>query len=379
MNKKTYRILGLLFPALLVLAFVINLALPDKDFSDEENRILQRMPTFSLSSYKEGRFEKKLEAYANDQFLMRNQFIRVKSAADSAMGKTYSNSVFACKDHYLMEDITKCDKEKFDKNSNAIGNFKEKYPNLNMSILLAPNAANIMKEKLPAFAAPRDQNKDIDKFYQKMKDLGITTIDVRPTFLKNKDKIQLYYRTDHHWTSDGAYLAFHQIEKDLGLSNKVQYQPYTVKTDFRGTLSSKSGFNNGLNDTIVIYLPKDKSNYTNSVIYYFDSKEKTTEFYKPDNLKIKDAYTVFGGSNHPIYTIDTPVDNNKSLLLIKDSYANSVIPFLSQCYRKIVVVDPRYFYDSIDEIIDTHSITDVMFLYNANTIFKDDSLDMMLS
>lgn len=379
MNKNTYKLLGILFPALLVLAFVVNLILPDKSFSDEENRILQSMPAFSFASYKEGRFEKKLENYANDQFMMRNQLIRVKSAADSAIGKTYSNSVFSCKDNYLMEDITVPDEKKVEKNIESIADFKKKYPSLEMSFLLAPNAANILSDKLPLFAAPRDQNKDIDSFYKKMKDIGITTIDVRPSFIENKDKMQLYYRTDHHWTSDGAYLAFNQIAKTLNLENDVEYKPFTVKTDFRGTLSSKSGFNNGLNDTIVIYLPKPDSNYKNSVIYYFDSKEKTTEFYKPSNLKIKDAYTVFGGSNHPIYTIDTPVDNNKSLLLIKDSYANSVIPFLSQCYRKIVVVDPRYFYDSIDKIIDTHNITDVMFLYNANTIFKDDSLDMMLS
>ena len=102
-------------------------------------------------------------------------------------------------------------------------------------------------------------------------------------------------------------------------------------------------------------------------------------FYRLDNLETKDAYTVFGGSNHPIYTIKTPLrDNEQCLLLIKDSYANSMIPFLAQDYYQIVVIDPRYFYDNVSTIIDTYGVTDVLFLYNANTFFADNSLEMVL-
>ena len=130
---------------------------------------------------------------------------------------------------------------------------------------------------------------------------------------------------------------------------------------------------------IKIYLPKEGQNYKNSVIFYSDTKEKTTEFYKLNNLKKKDTYTVFGGSNHPIYSIKTPVNSQRKLLLIKDSYANSFIPFLSQDYREIIVIDPRYFFDDISEIIKANGITDVLFLYNANTFFNDNSLDMMIN
>jgi hypothetical protein len=101
------------------------------------------------------------------------------------------------------------------------------------------------------------------------------------------------------------------------------------------------------------------SGYKNSVIYYADTKKKTTRFYQLDNLEKKDAYTVFGGSNHPMYTIQTPV-KSKNLLLIKDSYANSFIPFLAQHYRKIVVVDPRYFYDDINNIIKANGSSQVL-------------------
>ncbi len=164
----------------------------------------------------------------------------------------------------------------------------------------------------------------------------------------------------------------------MDLNNQINYKAYVVKNNFRGTLASKSGFVNGQNDAIKIYLPDDK-NFKNSVIYYGDTKKKTTQFYQLENLDQKDAYTVFGGSNHPVYSIKTPVKTQRKLLLFKDSYANSMIPFLSQNFREIIVVDPRYYYDNIHDIIAATGITDVLFLYNANTFFNDNSLSMMLN
>lgn len=379
MNKKNTIILGIIFPVLLIVVMIITIIMPDKKFSGEENRILQELPSFSLSMYKDGRFEKKMENYVNDQFIMRNGFIKIKTAFDRTLGKTDENDVFFCKDNYLMENIQAPDEVSMKKNLNAIRSFREKYSNLNMSFLLAPNAADIYPEKLPIKKTEVNQDKIIDSFYKELESLGIKTIDVREDFRKQKDDVQLYYRTDHHWTTDGAYIAFKDINKNLGLGNKTKYNPLVVKNDFRGTLASKSGFTNGLNDEIKVYVPEDKSDFKPSVIYYSDSKEKTTQFYQLDNLKTKDAYTVFGGSNHPIYTITTPTKSDRRLLLIKDSYANSIIPFLSQCYREIVIVDPRYFFDDINEIIDSKNITDVLFLYNANTFVKDDSLQMTLT
>lgn len=379
MSKKALKIFGLLFIALIVVVMFINMIANDRKFSEEENRILESKPKFSLSSYFSGRYQKTAERYADDQFFVRNFFIRIKTSFDLAMGKNNSNNVFLGKDHYLLEDIVIPDKEVMEKNCSALASFKEKYSDLSMSFLLAPTSANINAERLPIFAVTADQNKYIDDFYKQISDIGYKTIDIRKEFNSKKDESQLYYRTDHHWTSTGAFIAYDVMKKELEYDDAVEYEPLVVKNDFRGTLASKSGFINGLNDDVTIYLPKDHDSYVNSVIYYADTKEKTTEFYKLDNLKKKDTYTVFGGSNHPIYTIDTPVSSKKQLLLIKDSYANSLIPFLSQNYRKIVVVDPRYFYDNIDDIIKSNDITDVLFVYNANTFFMDNSLEMMIN
>ena len=379
MNHKTAKIFGFVFPAILIAVMFFNIFLPDKNFSAEENRLLQTMPKPSISSIFSGRFETKAESYAADQFMLRNMFIKIKSSFDISLGSTESNNVFMCKDNYLMENISKADAKKMENNYNSLAKLKQLYPNINMDFMLVPNAANIMSDKLPLFAVTEDQNKQMDDFFKKIQSIGINPVDVRATFKKNKEKIELYYHTDHHWTTDGAYLAYQDFAKKNKLNSNIKYDALAVKNDFRGTLASKSGFTNGLNDMIKIYLPKEGQNYKNSVIFYSDTKEKTTEFYKLNNLKKKDTYTVFGGSNHPIYSIKTPVSSQRKLLLIKDSYANSFIPFLSQDYREIIVIDPRYFFDDISEIIKANGITDILFLYNANTFFNDNSLDMMIS
>lgn len=380
MNKKPIAtITGICFIAILAIVFIANIIIKDKSFSEEENRVLQEMPEMSFPSYMEGRLETKLESYASDQFLLRNSFIKIKAAADVTAGKVESNGVYKGKEHYLIEDISTPTEQNMRNTLSSLKSFKRHYKKLDMYFLLAPNAGNILEDKLPTFVKLADQNLFMDEFYKRINKYGYKTIDVRDTFKDNAEDTQLYYHTDHHWTTDGAYLAFKEAAKKMKVKNDVSYTPYVVKNDFRGTLASKSGFVNGQNDAIKIYLPKKDKDYHNSVIFYSDAKKKTTEFYQLDNLDTKDAYTVFGGSNHPQYTIKTPTESRKRLLLVKDSFANSFIPFIAQKYREVVVVDPRYFFDNIDNIIKAEEITDVLFLYNANTFFDDASLQMMLT
>ena len=377
MKFSTGKITAIIFILVLGIFFFGILFSEDRKFSESENRVLQGKPSFSVSKYIDGRFERKTEDYVNDQFPFRDLFVGLKSVTDVLAGKLEANGVYRCKDNYLMDEISAPGKH-FANTENALNFFRRKHKHLATYFLLAPNAANVYHDKLPNTVRLKDQNRYIDEFYRKIARSGYKCIDIRRKFAAEKNNVQLYYRTDHHWTSDGAYIAYKYSAKSMGLTEIPGYDGYVVKKDFKGTLYSKSGFVNGLDDKIKIFLPENKKNHINSVIYYADTKKKTTNFYQLKNLKKKDAYTVFGGSNHPLYTIQTPCDSKRNLLLIKDSYANSMIPFLSQHYKRIVVVDPRYFYDSVKDLIASNGITDVLFLYNANTFFLDNSLEMML-
>lgn len=374
-----YKISGIAFVFIIFLFFFLSIILPSKKFSPEENRVLEQAPKFSLSTYFEGRFEKKSDNFFNDQLPFRNQLIRLKTSWDMTLGEVESNRVYIGDGNYLIEDISLPSKEMKKAQLEGLQAFRNKYPTLPAYFLLAPTSGNILKDNLPLGVKLKDQNTYMDTFFKNIKEMGITPIDVRKDFLKSKNKTQIYYRTDHHWTTKGAYLAFLKASKSMNLNKSTEYEALPLRGDFRGTLASKSGLTNGKNDEIEVFLPKNPDSFLNSLIYFSDTKEKTTNFYQMDNLHKKDAYTIFGGWNHPYYTISTPTKSPEKLLLIKDSYANCFIPFLTQSFREIVVVDPRYFFGNIDDIIKSEGITQVMFLYNANTFSQDEALGMMFS
>lgn len=372
------RITAVAFMVLITAIFIAGFIIKDNNFSADENRLLQERPGFSIPEYMEGRFERKLENYVADQFPMRNTFIRIKSALDMTAGRLETNGVYRCRDNYLMEAITVPDRNDLSATVDAMAQFKNRHSRMNMYFMLVPNAANILGDKLPATVKMADQNKYMDSFYSSISGAGYIPIDVREALTEKSEDTQIYYKTDHHWTTDGAYIAYRTACEIIEIEDDREYKPYAVKNDFNGTLYSRSGYTNGKSDAINIYLPADEKEHVESVMYYADTKEKTTRFYRLENLDTKDAYSVFGGSNHPMYTIKTPVESKRRLLLVKDSYANSFIPFIAQDYREIVVVDPRYFFENIDNLISAEGVTEVLFLYNANTFFGDDSLQLTL-
>jgi hypothetical protein len=203
-----------------------------------------------------------------------------------------------------------------------------------------------MPEMLPAKAPVRNQVKDIADIEGKL--LGsfrvIDAADSLNSAYKNANDATkekgLYYRTDHHWTSLGALAVFQDATSTLGLSMEgVTYTPHTVSESFRGTLASRSG-NLSHEDTIVVYEPTGTDIIYN--VYYPDSQLRSRSMFMVDQLKEKDQYTVFFGGNHPVVEIETTSQSGRNLLIFKDSYANSILPYLIGDYSRIVMIDDRY-------------------------------------
>ncbi len=383
MKKHVYKLnsskaLSILFLTMVFGFSILSLIIPDKEKSAEENRVLAQSPTLSHQTYFEGRFQTKLEQYFNDQFPFRNSLIKLKTASDLTLDIIESNGVITSKDGYLIERIKNPSQKEIRDDIKSLDNFKKRNPNCNFYFLLAPNAGNIMSEKLPRTVHMSNQNKYMTSFFKDLKKIGVTPIDARKALRKYVDKQQLYYRTDHHWTTGAAYLAYKEGHKIMDLDSNIKYKKLSVHRNFRGTLASKSGFTNGRNDELQIYWPREHQDYHDSIYNFVDAKKTTNTFYAFDNLKKKDAYTIFGGWNHPFYTISTPTKSTRKLLLVKDSYANCMIPFLTQDFRKIVVVDPRYYFGNVNKIMADEGITDVLFLYNALTFASDESMNLML-
>ncbi len=351
-----------------------SLVLPDRAFSDEENRTLAQAPKLSSASLQSGTFFSDLSSYLQDQIMGRDIWMRLKVAETQMAGMHESGDVYLGKNGYLLEKPAIPDQKKIDRSIEQIRAFKEQYPDLNMVMTLVPCAAAVFPELLPDGAPVHDQLTDIGYVRNKLVDL-IPFIEMQTAF-RNDSMNQIYYRTDHHWTSRGALDAFQAIRWELGIDTAEYFVPMTVSADFEGTLASRSGCHNQ-KDTVEVYRPENE-NYQ-YYTYYPDSQERIPSIFVTEKLEEKDKYQVFFGGNHPVLTVRTTLDNGKSLLIFKDSYANSFVQFLLPYYERIVLVDPRYYYEDIKTLITSEAITDVLFLYSMNTFAADGSLADVLS
>lgn len=369
-----YQKLTRIFIVILAFILLANFIKPNQDFSDSENRVLAQRPEITWESIKSGKFMKEYETYVSDQFLLRDQWIQLKTLEDRILGKRESNGVYMGKDGYLMEASDEPDWTNVEKNSAAISEFAQRHPKIPVYMTLVPNANYILKNKMPAKAPVRDQSRDIEKVKSQL-DNTINFLDVTAVLKKHADK-EIYYKTDHHWTSLGAYYAFQEAADKMGIDAITDYDIYTVTNNFQGTLASKSGYH-GSKDSIQVYYPKESSE--EYIVLYTEEGEKSTSIYKSECLKEKDKYTVFFGGNHARIDISTTVKERKNLLIFKDSYANCFVQFLLPYYQSIIVVDPRYFYENVDSIVESNGITDILFLYNVNTFLGDISIADVLA
>lgn len=379
-NKKNIFLntTGIFFFGLLGFLVLGNIFHKDRSFSETENRMLAERPKVTVDSLLSGRFETNYESYVNDQFVFRDAWVKLKGLADTIMGKQEGNGVFRGSHGYLMEDFAEPEQESLGRLEEALKAFAQKYPELKQYFLLAPTAVNILEDYLPAGAPAGDQDGWMDQLFASLEGTGVTGIDVRENFrTRQEEGVKLYYKTDHHWTTRGAYEAFSVAVPVMEIVDAVPaYTSMVVSNSFRGTLSAKSGFRMDQEEEIEVFVPDER--LPGSVITYVSEQKKTGSFYNAENLKIRDAYTVFLDGNHPQVKVETPLENGRRLLLLKDSYANCFLPFLAPYYREIIVVDPRYYYDSLSMLVETEEITDILYLYNANTFFQDTSLAPLL-
>lgn len=379
-SKKYYLLLSIIFLAYLVCFVLINLITKDKTFSETENRVLQSKPRFTLERLLEGRFTEKYEKYKVDQFVNRDFWIDVKVKTDDLLMRKSSNGVYKSSDNYLIADFDKPNEKAVSENLDSINRFVNKYKDKKQFMLISPTADAIYKDKLPMAAPVIDQLDYLDNYYNQVNNkIGekINIVDVYFSLLQNKEQY-LFFRNDHHWTTLGAYYAYEKLMDTMKIDPTTldDYNKEVVSNKFEGSLCSESGYNSREDDIINIYVPKDKDNQI--VVNFEEEQRKSSSLYDSEKLKQKDKYQVFLGGNHPIVKIDTTSKEDKTLLIFKDSYANCFVPFLTTHFKKIILVDPRYYYEDIDNLIKDEEVDEILYLYNANTFFNDTSLSSVL-
>lgn len=382
--KKVRIIITIVFIGFFVLISGASLIIKDREFSPNENRYLAEVPELSLDNILSGKFQDGLEDYLRDQVCFRDGWITVKTGIQKACGDTDIGGAYVGKDGYDFEKITPedVDEKQVDRNIKAVEDYfmtaSETIDKQKLSFLLVPTSGLVMQEKLPKNARLFDQAKYIDQVQKAMKDYNF--VDVRDTLMDHNDEY-IYYKTDHHWTSAGACLAYDawsertggEAETEDGLVKNV------VSDKFRGSLYSKILDADSAYDEIWTYgLQKDEAFGSKDCTVTIDEKQQLDSIYDDEKLQEKDKYAYFLGGNYGQVHIQNQKAaskaKGKNILIIKDSFANSFVPFVTQDYENIYMVDLRYYNGDMKAYLQEHEITDVLVLYNISNFISDRNL-----
>ena len=374
LNAHRQYVTGIL--ALFVAVFAVgSLLARDRSFSADENRSLTQRPALTLAGLEDGSFFSEYSGYLADQFLGRDTWLRLDTLGVRLLGRHDVNGVYAGKNGYLFSAPEEPSGALLDRKAEAVNAFARAHADLNVMVMVAPNAASILSDRLPANAPLRDQKADIADALGRL-DSTVRVLDVSDALLAHSGE-EIYYRTDHHWTSLGACYAFLSAADALGSGLPVpSFDVLTVADDFQGTLASRSGIHSA-DDAVQVFLPRDTD--VEYYVNYVDSQTRSTSMFVSSALEEKDKYTLFFGGNHPLVEIWTTADTERSLLVLKDSYANCFMQFLTTYYDRIIMVDPRYYYEELSTVLTAYGITDVLLLYSGDTWMTDTALEDVLA
>ncbi len=368
------RLPGVIFMVLLLGLAGKEALSHQRTYSPVEKRELQTRPEISITKVLDGRFQKKYESYLRDQFPGRDHWVSFQTDMELFMGKNEIHNVYIGKNHYLLEHYTEkeFDPQQISKNLQALEKFVGKTKqNADVHVMMVPTKSWVLREKLPAFAPHYKEQRFYDALQQKLEKEDVL-ISVEPVLDAHKEE-EIYYRTDHHWTTLGAWYAYEQYTKAVGgdlqrAQGKKKFR--CISKDFYGTTYAKINYARQA-DKIEIYEPADKLR----VVYNMGEK-KTKTLYDFSFLKTADQYSVFTGGNQAVLEITGGIKNGKTLLLIKDSFANSILPFLAEDYEKLVVVDLRQLNVSGDRLLEMFSPTDILILYNSAQFAQDKEFEI---
>lgn len=368
MNEKRNAIFTIAFLASIILIFtVVDFFHGDRVFSETENRVLASRPKFSAQELFFGSYTSDYEKYVTDQFVSRDKWISIKTLTDMALQKKAISGVYLAGDNYLIEQHLPQDytAELEEKRLELLERLVQEW---DATVMLVPTADNILSDKLPGNALYYDQT----DLLERVADLvGEERYVDAYTALKNHSQEEIYYRTDHHWTTLGAYYGYQAWAETVEIK-PYRYNPdnlVTVSESFLGTLHSKINLNRRPDQ--IQYFPETVKQPTQVT---YDFGRKTDTLYEESYLETKNQYGFFLDDNHAIVEIATPYHNGKTLFVLKDSYANCFVPLLIQHYEKIYMLDLRYYNGRLFQLmeeLEPEEGMDVLVLYNCSHFLEE--------
>ena len=365
----------LAFSLFFVGLFALDLVTPDRAYSELENTTLSQRP--SLSSFSADGLNKFFTAYTKyvkDQVAGRDNWVALQSTVETkVMQKEQSGGILLGKEHMMFPrtyGLASSETRPLPKNTAALEALCQRYPGL-VNVMLVPAASAVYPENVPAGAPLLDEDRYLDALSEAVQTAGGRFVDVRQTLADHKGEY-IYYRTDHHWTSTGAYYAYQQLCTALGLT-PFDPSAHTARTaeGFYGTHYSKARTPDAEPDTITYYdLPNALTIYTVTAPGQ-PAEGETTGLYDTDKLSVYDKYAMFLHGNNGLSRIKGDGTGRGRILVMKDSYANCFVPYLTANYADIDVVDFRNYNYGLDQLIADNGYDQILVLYSFDS-FKSD-------
>lgn len=341
-----------------------HVLLPDRERSEAENRTLAQTPSFSWAGLRDGSFTKSVEEYFADQFPLRDQWTGLKARTEQALGKREFHGVYLCGDA-LISKVEPPREGLEEKNLSYIARLAER-TDIPVYLGLIPSAAETWRDRLPEGAESWDQTAFISRAGEVE---GVEPIDFQTALAAHRDE-PIYYRTDHHWTTLGAYYGYTALMESLGREPRPQAELplITASEDFQGTLYSQSGIH-WLEPDTVEFRTADAFEVTS----WRNGTPEAGTLYDWSRLETKDKYSAFLGGNQPLCVIKNPEGTGR-LLLLRDSYSDALAPFLALHFEEVHLMDLRYYRRSAAQYAEENGIDSIAAVYSVPNFITDANL-----
>lgn len=352
-----------LFCGFLAVMMVLYCILPKAAFSETEKRELSAFPEFSWETLTSGKFGSEIETYMADHMPLRNFFVGVGAYYDLLSGRQVSKDIYVAENNRLVEAPAVWDQTQIDKNMKYVNKLADSL-DIPVDFMIVPSAGFMMQDTI---SGPHDDYLDkeiIDTIYG-LAGEKLQTLDLLTALQSDTQRNDLYYRTDHHWTSYGAYRSYAFYMNAIG-REAADIERFTVEAHqgFRGSTYSRSALWLTPGEPIELWRGSD-------LTVTIGEKTYDSAFFM-DRLQEADMYTVYLDGNQPLVRIRNEANVGKGkLLVVRDSYANCIGPMLAENFEEVIMIDLRHYRLPASALCASEGIDQVLVLYSLGNFMTD--------
>ena len=343
--------------------------LPAQEYSENEKRVLARMPALTASSVLDGSFESGFESWMSDHVPGRDALVGLHAVYEQASGRNGLGGVILTSDRRLLAAPSAMDAADVEKKCARINSLAES-TGLPTALMLIPENGYAHRDALPALHDEYHDAEAARLVSEKLDGVDFLWPEAR---FSDDSAGELYYRTDHHYTSLGAHEACRIYVESLGMT-LPEASGYSIETveGFHGSMYAKAGLWGIPAETMELWQSPRLENVTVS----FDDRESANTLFFREHLDTMDKYSAYLDGNHALVTVETGLEG-ENLLLIRDSFGHCFAPFAAECFSKIVLVDLRYYHKPLGDLVQEQDIDRILVLYGMDTFLEDSNFGWM--